>query len=113
MAAISDQMMHDGLPVWFNIHGQTVTITSGANQGRQYTAALLIAPPTMLNGEVVQDNREEAVAVFANDSYPESVEPGDYMKDESGQVWKFGERENNPVDSSVDFKIIKKTSKDQ
>jgi|SRR6185437_1399923 len=112
MSAISDQMMENALEPWFNLHGQRVTITSGADAGKSFTATLVISPPTILNGEIVQDNREEALAVFNNNSYP-NVKPGDYMKDESNQVWKFGERENNPVDSTVDFKIIKKTTQDK
>jgi hypothetical protein len=108
--ALSDQMIGDGLVAWLNFHGQTVTMSSGHDAGKPFTATMVVAPDAKISGEVVQDNRELSIIVFANSSWPSKSLPGDFLVDENGQKWKLGKRTNNPVDVTVDFEVIKQTN---
>lgn len=107
--SLSDQCVSDGLVSWFDFHGQTVTITSGPDAGKKFTATMVVAPDAKIKGEVVQDNRELSIIVFANSSWPSESLPGDFLVDENNQKWKLGKRTNNPTDVTVDFEVIKQT----
>lgn len=113
MSAISDQMMHDGLQPWFDAHGQQITVITGGNINQQFTATLLAKDEAEMVGEVVQDSREKTLAIFEDTSYPTLVKPMDQMRDSTGQIWRFAKRTNNPVDSTVEWEVIKLTPNDK
>ena len=115
MGAISDIMQADAFRLTQSLHGQQVRILSsfrGLDDGKVYQCTLLAAPDVKFQGEVLQDNREKTVAHFAQDSWPKNVLPEDTMKDSDGTIWRFGERTDNPADSTVDFDVVKVTSVD-
>lgn len=107
MGSRSDIMLGNAFVLTQDLHGQTVTILSGVDVGKTFTATLLVAPDVKFNGEVLEDNREKVVAHFAEDSWPRNVIAEDTMKDSDGVIWRFGARINNPTDSSVDFDVVK------
>ena len=107
MPALSDNLMAAGLNMIHSVHGQRVVIINGIDLGKTFIGTILVQPDDRTQGEVTEDRREKSVVVFSNDSWPANVKPEDRMRDESGQVWQFVVRSNNPADSSVDFEIIK------
>lgn len=104
--ALSDNLMDDGFANTQAIHGQRVTIDSGADAGKVFIATMLTMPDVEFDGEVVADSREKVVCHFSNNSFP-NVKPEDTMVDSSGVKWRFIGRTNNPVDNSVDFEVMK------
>lgn len=107
MGAISDTLMTDGFALTQDIHGQTVTVTSGDEQGRQYAGVILVVPPDSLLTDLSEDLREKTVIHFANASWPKGAKPGDQCKDADGNIWQFVRMINNPADATVDWEVIR------
>jgi hypothetical protein len=100
-------MLGSGFGLTQSVHGETVTILTGTEAGKTYTATILVAPDVSFEGLVTEDRREKCVAHFPDDAFPAVTEGQGTMKDSGGTVWKFVKRTNNPLDTTVDFEVMK------
>jgi hypothetical protein len=93
-------------------HGERIMVLTGPDAGREFVAAILPVPDIDVTFEVVEDRREKCQALFDQRSVP-NVDPRDRFSDESGQIWSFGRRSDNPQDAIVTFDVDKITEQDQ
>lgn len=95
-----------------DVHGETVTVLTGACANQSYNAVVLVVQDAVFIGEVTRDKREKISVHFPESNWPQGVKPEDLMKDGYGITWRFGDRTNNQHDNTVDFecnKYVKET----
>lgn len=105
-SSISSALLAAGFKQTQAVHGESITVLSGYEIGRTFTAVILTQPQISLSTDLGEDAREKVVAHFASDSCP-VFESGNAFRDSGNHVWKVVGRNQNPSDNSVEFELVK------
>lgn len=107
MPSLADTMLASGFDSsMLPVHGEQIQVLTGADSGKTFSAVIEAKPNLMLEGVVIEDNREKIIAHFSNNNYP-NVSPEDKMLDGNGVAWLFVERVINDHDNTTDFEFRK------
>lgn len=105
-ASISSALLEAGFRQTQAVHGESVTVLSGYETGRTFTAVILTQPQITISTDLGEDAREKVVAHFAVTGCP-AFESGNAFRDSGNNVWKVVGRNQNPSDNSVEFELVK------
>lgn len=101
--SISDSLIASAFRAVEAVHGQLVTVLTGADAGKTYTAVFLVEQSIEIESG---DTREKVMAHFRRGVSP-SLDMSNQIQDSDGQIWKVVNRKDNPADRTVDFELVK------
>lgn len=106
MGSLSDTLLAGGaIPLLEVVHGETITVLTGPDAGKKFTAINEIEPDTNLVGEIATDARGTRYLHFnAASPYPR-LGKLDKVQTSDGRKWK-ATLEPNSSYLTVDYKIV-------
>lgn len=112
MGGLADQMLAGGCASQVElIHGEQITVLTGADAGKFFTAVLESEQSDVIDAELGQDVRAKWFARFRRDKPLPNVDSQDQIKDSGGKVWKLVSLQPGSF-LTLDYEIIEVTAVD-
>lgn len=105
IGSVSDLMFNLGcLPALETTHGETVTVLSGADAGKSFTAVQEIEQDIVFDEQLGPDRRAHRILRFRNTAVP-NITSRDRLQTSDGKTWSAVVRPGNAY-LTTDFELL-------
>lgn len=111
MGSLSDNLLADGYSLLESVHGEQVTVLTGLDAGKKFTAIKENAPDVMLDSDMVVDPRAKRIIRFKSGNVPR-ISDADVIQTSDGKLWRTVKYPQSGY-LSEDFELVEITAKDQ
>lgn len=109
---LSDTLLARGFANVLAVHGETLLVLSGANDGLTFAGVLLAEPDLSLETELGADPRERVLLHCERNPLTIGLTSQVLIQDSGGKRWRVLRRTDNPNRITLEFELMKITPQD-
>lgn len=110
--SLSDTLLARGFANVLAVHGETLLILSGANDGLSFAGVILAEPDLSLDTELSADPREKVMLYCERNPVTLALSAQAMIQDENLNRWRLVKRSNNPNRTTLEYELIRITPQD-